>query len=86
MSCKDHKRKIWNSYKKWQENHPISRETFALLMTGRDLNEDEDDNSDDSNEDSNDSESEDKFDIRERINTYFLKRHSSREEPGYLMT
>ncbi|XP_078495091.1 uncharacterized protein LOC100177622 [Ciona intestinalis] len=43
-SLNEHKNDILLRHMKWQNEHPISRDTFALLMTGR---EEEDDNEND---------------------------------------
>jgi len=40
-SVEEHRRAVIRKYRKWQEEHPITRETLSLLMTGRESNEDD---------------------------------------------
>jgi len=81
-SFQDHKKKIWNRYRKWQEDHPISRETFALLMTGKGLQDSEDNDNDDENKENSDLE--DQFDLNTEMEWNNSKRLSQQFEGKFL--
>ena len=78
---RDHKKMIWNRYRKWQEDHPISRETFALLMTGKGLQDQEDNENDEENKENVGLE--DKFDFNKEMEWNKNKRLSQQFEGNY---
>ncbi|CAK8697437.1 unnamed protein product [Clavelina lepadiformis] len=76
----EHKKKILEIYKRWHEEHPISRETFALLMTGREIEEEVENDEESVSENEEEEDEEEILELRDRIDSYVFRRDSEQGE------